>query len=142
MEVMHRYGLSTCDEEVECTGKTEWYNKVKHAAYALNELNAAYRANRKSNMLPTYCHWKCQNYVTKLHPTLATGVIFRARLGIYDIKCYFKYKYRSMNILLCPVCSEENMSHVAACSSNPFIKVCKIKSYHDIYGGDISILKK
>ena len=24
MEVMHRYGLSTCDEEVECTGKTEW----------------------------------------------------------------------------------------------------------------------
>ena len=72
MEVMHRYGLSTYDEEVECTGKTEWYNKVKRAVYdhALNELNAACRANRKSNMLPTYCHWKCQNYVTKLHPTL------------------------------------------------------------------------
>ena len=58
MEVMHRYSLSTCDGEVECTGKTEWYNKVKHAVYdhALNELNAACRANGKSNMLPTYCH--------------------------------------------------------------------------------------
>ena len=33
MEVMHRYGLSTCDEEGECTGKTEWYNKVKRAVY-------------------------------------------------------------------------------------------------------------
>ena len=44
MEVMRRYGLSTCDEEVDCTGKTEWYNTVKHA---LNELNAACRANGK-----------------------------------------------------------------------------------------------
>ena len=62
---------------------------------------------------------------------------------MYDIKCNFKNKYRSMNNLLCPVCSEseENLSHVAACSSNPFIKVCKIKSYHDIYGSDISIFK-
>ena len=49
-----------------------------------------------------------------------------------------------MNNLLCPVCSgsEENLSHVAACFSNPFIKVCKIKSYHDIYGGNNSTLKK
>ena len=49
-----------------------------------------------------------------------------------------------MNNLLCPVCSEseEKLSHVAACSSNLFIKVCKIKSYHDIYGSDIFILKK
>ena len=146
MEVMHRYGLSTCDEEVECTGKTEWYNKVKRAVYdhALNELNAACGANGKSNILPTYCHWKCQNYVTKLHPTLAR-MVFRARLGMYDIKCNFKNKYRSMNNLLCPVCSEseENLSHVAACSSNPIIKVCRIlKSYHEIYGSDISILNK
>ena len=79
MEVMHRYGLSTCEEEVE------WYNKVKHAVYdhALNELNAACRANEKSNILPTYCHWKCQIYVTNLHPTLAR-IIFGALL---DIKC-------------------------------------------------------
>ena len=107
MEMMHRYGLSTCDEEVECTGKTEWYNKVMYAVYdhALNELNAACRANRKSNMVPTYCHWKCQNYVTKLHPTLAR-IVFRARLGMYDIKCNFKNKYCNMNNLLCPVCSE------------------------------------
>ena len=139
------YGLSTCDEEDECTGKTEWYNNVKSAVYdhALNELNAACRANGKSNMLPTYCHWKCQNYVTKLQPTL-TRIIFRAQLGMYDIKCNFKNKYRSMNNLLCPVCSEseENLSDVPACSSNPFITVCKIKSYHDISGSYVSILKK
>ena len=36
-----RYGLPICDEEVECTGKTEWCKKVKRAIYrfALNELN-------------------------------------------------------------------------------------------------------
>ena len=60
--------------------------------HALNELNAACSANGKSNMLPTYCHWKCQNYVTKLHPTLARI----ARPGMYDIKCNFDSKINTV----------------------------------------------
>ena len=47
MGLRSRYGLPIYDEEVECTGKTEWCKKVKGAIYrfAPNELNTASKAS-------------------------------------------------------------------------------------------------
>ena len=72
MGLRSRYGLPIYDEEVECTGKTEWCKKVKGAIYrfAPNELNTASKASYKTNMLPFHSNLKCQEYITSLHPKL------------------------------------------------------------------------
>ena len=105
-----RYGLPICDEEVKCAGKTEWCKKVKGAIYrsALNELNTACKVSSKTNMLPFHSNLKCQGHITSLHPKLSR-LLFKAKLGMFDIKCNFKNKYR--NNLLSPVCSvtDENL---------------------------------
>ena len=54
--------LSICDEEVECTGKTEWCKKVKGAIH--RELNTVCKASSKTNMLPFHGNLKCQEYIT------------------------------------------------------------------------------
>ena len=122
-----------CDEEVECTCKTEWCKKVKRTIYrfALNELNTACKANSESNLLPFYSNLKFQEYFTGLNPKLSR-VIFKAKLGMFNIKCNVENKYR--NNLLCPICSvtDENLQHLTVCSSNPYIKAYKIKSSYDI----------
>ena len=53
MGLRSRYGLPICDEEIECTGKTEWCKKVKCAihCFVVNELNTASKACSKSNIL-------------------------------------------------------------------------------------------
>ena len=73
-----RYGLPIYDEEVECTDKTEWREKVKGAIYrfALNELNTACKA---SNMLPFHSNLKRQEYITSLHRKLSR-LLFKAKL--------------------------------------------------------------
>ena len=127
------------DEEAECTGKTECCKKVKRAIYrfALNELNLACKASNKSNMLPLYSNLKCQEYITSLHPK-PSRLLFKAKLGMFDIKCNFKNKYR--NNLLCPICSvtDEKLQHLTVCSSNSYINVYKIKSSYDIYDNDFA----
>ena len=137
------YGLPICDEEVECTGKTEWCKKGKGAIYrfALNELNAACKLSSKTNMLPFDSSLKCQEYITSLHPKLSR-LLFKAKLVMFDIKCNFKNEYRSN--LLCPICSvtDENLQHLTVCSSNPYIRVYKIKSSYDIYNNDLGKLKQ
>ena len=61
MGLRYRHGLSISDEEVECTGKTEWCKKVKGAIhrFALNELNTDCKASGKTNMLPFDSNLKC-----------------------------------------------------------------------------------
>ena len=61
---------------------------------------------------------------------------------MFDIKCNFKNKYR--NNLLCPICSvtNENLQQLTVCSSNPYLKVCTIKSSYDIHDNDLRKLKK
>ena len=95
--------------------------------FALNELNTACKASSKTNVLPSYCNLKFQEYITSLHPKLSR-LHFKAKLKMFDIKCNFKNKYR--NNLLCPICSvtNENLQHLTVCPSNPYIKVYKIKS--------------
>ena len=90
------YGLSICDEEVECTGKTEWCKEVKRAIYrfALNELNTACKACSKSNMLPFYSNLKCKECITSLRLRLSR-LLFKAKLGMFNIKCNFKNKCRN-----------------------------------------------
>ena len=143
MRLRSRYRPLIYDEEVECTVKTEWREMVKGAIYrfALNELNTACKASSKTNMLPFYSNLKCQEYITCLHPKLFR-LLFKAKLGMFDIKCNFKNKYR--NSLLCPICSVtyENLQHLTVCSSNPHIKVYKIKSNYDIYDKDLRRLKQ
>ena len=68
MGLRSRYGLPTCDEKVECTGKTVWCKKVKGAIYcfALNELNTAWKASSKTNILPFHSDLKCQEKIMVL----------------------------------------------------------------------------
>ena len=92
-------------------------------------------------MLPFQGNLKCQEYITGLHPRLSS-LLFKAQPGMFDIKYNFKNKYR--NNLLCPICSvsDENLKHLTVCSSNPYIKVYKIKSSYDIYDNDLHKLKQ
>ena len=92
-------------------------------------------------MLPFYCNLKCQEYITDLRPKLST-LLFKAKLGMFDIKCNSKNEYR--NNLLCPICPvpDENLQHLTFCLSNPHIKLYKIKSGFDIYDNDLRKLKK
>ena len=92
-------------------------------------------------MLPFHSNLKCQEYITSLQPKLSR-LLFKAKLGMFDIKCNPKNKYR--NNLLCPVCSvtDKNLQHLTVCSSNPYIKVYKIKSSYDIYDNDLLKLKQ
>ena len=92
-------------------------------------------------MLPFYSNLKCQEYITSLHPKLSR-LLFKAKLGMFDIKGNFKNKYR--NNLLFPICSvtDENLQHLTVCSSNSNIKVYKIKSSYDIYENDLCKLKQ
>ena len=92
-------------------------------------------------MLPFHGNLKCQEYITSLHPKLSR-LLFKAKLGMFDAKYDFKNKYR--NNLLCPICSvtDENLQHLTVCSSNPYIKVYKIKSSYDIYDNDLHKLKQ
>ena len=87
MGLRSRYGLPICDEEVECTCKTEWCKKVKGAIYrfAPNELNTACKASSKTDMLPFYSNLKRQQYITSPHPKLSR-LLFKAKLGMFDIK--------------------------------------------------------
>ena len=96
MGLRSRYGLSICDEEVECIGKTEWHKKVKDAIhrFSLNELNTPCKAISKTNMLPFHSNLKCQEYITSLHPKLSR-LLFKAKLGMFNIKYNFKSKYRT-----------------------------------------------
>ena len=130
MDARMKYGLPDCDQDTECTGKTEWYKKVKHAicSYALKELNSASNANKKSNMI---CHkvLEYQDYVTSIDPKLAK-TLFKARLRMFDIKYNFKRKYHTRTDLLCSVCaaSDENLQHIATSSLNSHNKIYGIKS--------------
>ena len=92
-------------------------------------------------MLPFHSNLKCQEYITSLHPKLSI-LLFKAKLGMFDIKYNFKNKYR--NNFLCPVCSvtDENLQHLTVCSLNPYIKVYKIKSGYDVYDNDLHKLKQ
>ena len=87
-------------------------------------------------MLPFHNNLKFQQYITGLHPKLSR-LLFKANLEMFDIKCNFKNKYR--NNLLCPIGSvtDENLQHLTVCSSNPYVKVYKIKSSHGIYDNDL-----
>ena len=107
MGLRSRHGLPICDEEVECTAKTEKCKKVKGDVYrfAPNELNTACS---KTNLLPLHGDLKCQEYITSLHPKLSR-LLFIAKLRMFDIKCNFKNRYRN---LLC-------LQHLTVCSSNP-----------------------
>ena len=143
MGLRSRYCLPISDEEVDRTGKTEWCKKVKRTIYrfALNELNTASKVSSKSNMLPFYSNLKFQQYITGLHPK-RSRLLFKAKLGMFNMKCNFKNIYR--NNLLCPICSvtDKNLLHLTVCSSNPHIKMYKIKSSYDIYDNDLLNLKK
>ena len=134
MGLRSMYGIPICDEEVEYTGKAEWCKKVKGAIYcfALNQLNTACKASirSKTNVLPFHSNLKCQGYITSLHPKLSR-LLFKAKLGIFDIKSNFN----------CSV-TDENLQHLTVCSSNPYIRVCKIKSSYDIYDNDLRKLKQ
>ena len=116
--------------------------KVKGAIhrFALNELSTACKVSSKTDMLPSHSNLKCQEYIASLHPKLFR-LFFKAKLGMFDIKYNFKNKYR--NSLLCSICSvtDENLQHLTVCSSNPNIKVYKIKSSYDIYDNDLHKLK-
>ena len=142
MGLRSRYGLPICDEEVKCTGNTEWCKKVKRSIYrfALNELNTACKASSKLCMLPFYGNLKCREYITSLHPKVSR-LLFKAQLGIFDIKCNFKNKYR--NNLSCPICSvtDEKLQQLTVCSSDLYIKVYKVKVSCDIYDCLQSFLK-
>ena len=136
-------GFSICDEEIECTGKTEWCKKVNGAIhrFVINELNTACKQSSKTNMLPFHSNLKGQMYITGPHPKLSR-LLFREKLGIFDIKSNFKNKYR--NNLLCSIFSltDENLQHLTVCSSNPYIKVYKTKWSCDIYDNDLHKLKQ
>ena len=83
----------------------------------------------------------CQTVVLFLGHIFPDYLLFKTKLGMFDIKCNFKNKYR--NNLLCPILSftDENLQHLTVCSSNPYIKVYKIMSSYDIYDNDLRKLK-
>ena len=65
---------------------------------------------------------KCQDYVTSFDPKLAR-TLFKARLGIFDIKYNFKRKYHTGTFYVESVLYLMNLQHIATCSLNPYNKI-------------------
>ena len=90
------------------------------------------------------CHkvLKCQDYVTSFDPKHARS-LFKARLGMLDIKYNFKRKYHTETESLCPVCasSDENLQHVATSLLNPYNKIYSVESSYDMSGSDTKKLR-
>lgn len=143
MDVRLKYNLSTCDDEVECTGIYEWKRNVKTAvfAFALQQLTAECKKNSKSKMIACN-NFARANYITGLLPDQAR-IIFRVRLGMFEIKSNFKNKYKTSGNLKCPLCDvdEETLHHITTCSVNIFAKKYNIEESH-FYSANLHKLKK
>ena len=140
MELRSRYGPPICDEEVECTSKTEWCKKVMHASYrfALNELNANCKASSKSNMLPFLVIWSVKSILlvyTLSFPDYSSRQKQESSISNAISKINIEITFGVVSVLLL-------MRACSICSSDSYIKVYKVKSSHDIYDYDLCKFKK
>ena len=119
-----KYGLSMDDASVETTGINEWKYLIKSSVknYALRCLTKACSENKKTQHLE-FDKLNESPYLTALSPQTAR-IIFKERLGVFDIKVNFKDKYSSD--LSCAMCKEgrETLEHILQCRRLP---VCKAR---------------
>ena len=78
-------------------------------------------STNKKTCLLSYSKLMRAPYLSKFKPEVAS-MVFRARVGVYDIKDNFKRKYDGD--LNCPFCRQlhENFEHIFQCSSRIFCR--------------------
>ena len=93
MKLRHKYGLSIDDASVEMKGMNEWKYLIKNSVknHALKCLTETCDENKKTQHLE-FGKLTESPYLTALSPQTAR-IIFKARLGVFDIKVNFKDKY-------------------------------------------------
>ena len=93
MKLRRKYGLSVDDASVETTGMNEWKYLIKSSVKncVLRCLTKACNESQKTHLLK-FDKLNESPYLTALSPQTA-GIIFKARLGVFDIKVNFKDKY-------------------------------------------------
>ena len=93
MKLKQKYGLGMDDASLETTGMNEWKYFIKSSVinYALRCLTKICNENKKTQHLK-YDKLNESPYWTVLSPQTAR-TIFKARLGVLDIKVNFKTKY-------------------------------------------------
>ena len=124
MKLRCKYGLCMDDASVETTGMNEWKYLIKSSVknYALRCLTKPCSENKKTQHLE-FDKLNESPYLTALSPQTAR-IIFKARLGVFDIKVNFKDKYSTD--LSCAICKKgrEALAHILQCRRLP---VCKAR---------------
>ena len=119
MKLRHKYGLSMDDASVETTGMNEWKCLIKSSVknYAFGRLTKTCNENKKTQHLE-FDKLNESPYLTALSPQTAR-IIFKASLGVFDIKVNFKDKYSPD--LNCAICNEgrETLEHILQCPRLP-----------------------
>ena len=94
------------------------YDRIKYVAFS--SLTEMFSANKKTCLL-SYDKLIKAPYLTSFKPEIA-HIMFRARVGVYDIKENFKKKYDGK--LSCPFCrqSPEQFEHIFKCNSGILCK--------------------
>ena len=122
MKLRCKYGLSMDDASVETTGMNEWKYFIKSSVknYALRYLTKACSENKKTQYLE-FGKLNESPYLTALSPQTAR-IIFKARLGVFDIKVNCKDKCSSD--LSCAICKEgrETLEQILQCRRLPECK--------------------
>ena len=121
-ELRGKYNLPLNDENVCNLTYAMWkkmvHDRVKYVAFS--SLTEMCSANKKTCLL-SYDKLIKAPYLTSFKPEIAR-MVFRARVGVYDIKENFKKKYDCK--LSCPFCrqSPEQFEHIFKCNSGILCK--------------------
>ena len=121
-ELRSKYNLPLSDKNVCNVTYDTWKrivnDRIKHVAFlSLTEMCSS---NKKTCLL-SYSKLMGAPYLSKFKPDVAL-MVFRARVGVYDIKDNFKRKYDGD--LNCPFCRQlhENFEHIFQCNSGIFCR--------------------
>ena len=121
-ELRSKYNLPLSDENVWNVTYDTWKrivnDRIKHVAFlSLTEMCSA----DKKTCLLSYSKLMRAPYLSKFKPEVAR-MVFRARVGVYDIKDNFKRKYDGD--LNCPFCRQfhESFEHIFQCNSGIFCR--------------------
>ena len=120
-ELRSKYNLPLSDENVCNVTYDTWkriVDRIKHVAFlSLTEMCST---NTKTCLL-SYSKLMKAPYLSKFKPEVAR-MVFRARVGVYDIKDNFKRMYAGD--LKCPFCRQlhENFEHIFQCNLGIFCR--------------------
>ena len=111
---------------MKTTGINEWKYLIKSSvkSYALRCLTKTCNENKKTKHL-VFDKLNEPSYLTVLFPQTAR-IIFKVRLGVFDIKANFKDKYSPE--LSCAICNEgrETLKHIL---QRPRLPECKARGW-------------